>query len=947
MMKLQRKDLKRYLICFFVVACLYCSRGVKANCVPLRPPHRLTAERRLGDGVGIVVDTAFPRLSWMLDADSDLIRQSSYQIRASLDAKNATSGMSDGVLWDSGKIESNRTLDVLFRDGEGEPLASDALVFWIVRIWNEADCPSNWSSYSSFQIGRSNEDDWSHSTWISSDFNATGHGQSSNCSNSPFGPHQPNTLLRRTFVLERDVTILKRATIYVSGLGYVRLFLDGRNVPGNTFLDPGLTTVSERVLYATYDASTILQEESNGDEEAPIHTIGISLGNGWYVLLHMQHARSFTRTRPLFSPRRRFSPTNVSSSHHNAPSLRWNPRPLLFWGHLNIRDALPVGTRTVARLELVVEYSDGHRQVVGTQSDGLWRAGEGPWMFNCIYLGTRFDQRRANELEGWSGKPGTDFDDSNWTKAVKMSPDDRANIGTRLIPQMVPPIRAVETLEGSKSGHATDDHALTSDDQETVWDFGRNFAGTIQVTLKGPMKSGTRVLFRFGEILWPNGTLNPFTSVAGQIKSPNPASPCAPAVAEQQDVFISDDLSSEADEATFTPRFTWHGFRYVAISASSSYEISSIHGLVLRSDVDVVGSFEAPLPSSSLRDQDEDEDNDRVVADRMNKIFRMVQNTHASNMMSIQSDCPHRERFGYGGDALATAETSLYLFDMSQFYRKRVLDYVDAQRRDGGFTETAPFVGIADSGLGNASGPIGWASMPAVLQLWMYDYYGDVRTLQESLNATQRWIRFLEDASSLNVESGLSDWMSLEPSPAPLTGRMFAWMNFRSFSKINELLRNSKVAAAYAEKAQAAIDSLNEEFLDLTSGTYGTEYPFHGSQCAQSMPLYFDIVPDDARNAATERLLESLKESTPLHYEIPSRDSRDGVAYDTVGTGSGRTTSDGTAAMRAGMFAIKYLLMYLTDIGRADLALDMVAGTASFPSYGYMLQHGATTLWER
>ena len=126
---------------------------------------------------------------------------------------------------------------------------------------------------------------------------------------------------------------------------------------------------------------------------------------------------------------------------------------------------------------------------------------------------------------------------------------------------------------------------------------------------------------------------------------------------------------------------------------------------------------------------------------------------------------------------LASAETALLGFDMSNFYAKRARDVVDAQRPEGGITETAPFVGISDRGLGDESGPIGWDSVVLPLQLYLYDYYGDLRIVKDSYNASAAWMAFLEKAPMSAIQSGLSDWMPTEHSPPALTGVAFLWLN--------------------------------------------------------------------------------------------------------------------------------------------------------------------------
>jgi hypothetical protein len=108
-----------------------------------------------------------------------------------------------------------------------------------------------------------------------------------------------------------------------------------------------------------------------------------------------------------------------------------------------------------------------------------------------------------------------------------------------------------------------------------------------------------------------------------------------------------------------------------------------------------------------------------------NRIQEMVLWTELSNLFSVQSDCPHREKFGYGGDIVASSEMGMMNFDMARFYAKAVQDLADAARPNGGFTETAPFVGISDEGLGEGAGPVGWGTAQPLLLTQLRQYYGD------------------------------------------------------------------------------------------------------------------------------------------------------------------------------------------------------------------------------
>ena len=815
--------------CFILLATVVCGMAAK-------PPVGLRVERLINPAA---IREPKPRLSWELSSAGF---QSAYQIQAAASIGNLLEHKN--LTWDSGKVETNDTLNGAVYP---ESLVADQQVFWVVRVWytTTPGIPSPWSSTSFFRMGRTKESDWT-GTWITrqslknhsvkyQDTNQNYH----DCRNSAYGDH-PNTIFQRNFTTFSSKTV-RQATLYISGLGYYTLALDGKPFPGDTFLDPAFTSYNRRVMYATLDVTKKLTTEKKD------HVIRISLGNGWF-----------------------------------------NPLPLLMWGKTNIRSYLSVSNHTVVKMDLVIEYNDGTYQVIATSKEqlNLWRTTNGPWLKNDIYLGTKFDQQRSNDLQ--TGLPKT-----QWGAAILANEIIAQKIGHTL-PQLIPPIRSISRLVGRQV------NVLASG--ATVWDMGQNFAGTLNITFTGPLASGVEIEFKYGEILWPNGSVNVMTSVAGQIKHPGIGGPCAPDVAFQRDVYISDNIE-DGRTVSFVPRFTWHGFRYVEVSSSS---VRRIDGIVLRTDVETVSDFKVISSNNKSHIFD--------------NIWTIVKNTHDSNMMSIQSDCPHRERFGYGGDMLATAETSFHLYDMSQFYRKRVEDYSDAQRADGSFTETAPYVGLHVSGViaGDGSGPIGWDSVQPILQYWLYTYYGDKRTLETFYESTKRWISVLENVSIRRLETGLSDWMNVETTGnvRALTGHIFLWRNYDAWSKINDVLNHTAVAEIYRKKAKNVAESLNAKFL-ARDGTYkGGE--FNLTQCGQSMPLYFGLEPSYVPSKLIiSKMIESLMESSSHRPQ-----------------------------MRTGMFCIKPLLFSLSEkASRLDLAYEMLS-RSDFPSYGYMLANNATTIWE-
>jgi alpha-L-rhamnosidase len=556
----------------------------------------------------------------------------------------------------------------------------------------------------------------------------------------------------------------------------------------------------------------------------------------------------------------------------------WNLAPLRFWGSRDFRAALPTGV-PMARALLVIQYSDKTTQSITTSSE--WSVGGSEVLFNSIYLGTRIDRRL--EPVNWSS---TTFSQQWPPSIIASSPPPGV-----LRSERTPPVRKQSALNIT---------SLPAAPGELVLDAGKNFAGVCRICFSGGAPPGAAIHFRYGELLYANGSVNGMTSVAGQIKNGKGAN-CSPLTAFQEDHYV---MRGDIDGECFEPPFTWHGSRYIMVtgdnSAVSRLSVTSTQCFPLRSDVDVIGSFN----SSS---------------DLLNKIHAASVNTAESNMMSIQSDCPHRERLGYGGDALMSGESLLNTFDMSLFYEKRLNDYVDAQRNNGGFSETAPFVGISDAGLGDDSGPIGWQTFAPAVAMWLIKYFDNTPALERTYESLTEYVSFLDIVDESKIMNGLGDWMTLEPSALPLTGLGFQHISYLEYSNISAILGNVSQAQKYATSAANIAAKINSLFLDESTGRYAAANVFNSTQCGQSMPLFLQIVPPDSTEKVQQVLIDNLA-SHQGHLQV-------------------------------GSFGIKYLLMSLIDAGRPDLAYGIMNKT-DFPSFGYMLDErvnnltSATTIWE-
>ncbi|MFN7343666.1 MAG: glycoside hydrolase family 78, partial [bacterium] len=181
--------------------------------------------------------------------------------------------------------------------------------------------------------------------------------------------------------------------------------------------------------------------------------------------------------------------------------------------------------------------------------------------------------------------------------------------------------------------------------------------------------------------------------------------------------------------------------------------------------------------------------------DDLNRIQEITRRTFLSNIMTVQSDCPHRERFGYGGDIVATSEAFMMNFDMAGFYAKTVRDWGDAVRPDGRLTDTAPFVGIDYCG-------VGWAMVHPLLLEQLYRYYGDRALIEEQLPVAIRWIDVVaaQRQDGLIVK-GLGDHEALIParSPAHLTPKFID--SSRRIARLSRIIGKDEDAERFDQMA--------------------------------------------------------------------------------------------------------------------------------------------------
>jgi alpha-L-rhamnosidase len=345
-------------------------------------------------------------------------------------------------------------------------------------------------------------------------------------------------------------------------------------------------------------------------------------------------------------------------------------------------------------------------------------------------------------------------------------------------------------------------------------------------------------------------------------------------------------------EEVFTPEFTFSGFRYVEVTGfPGKPDLNSIEGLRMNSDLQETGSFEC---SNAM----------------FNQIQEMTKWTFLSNVFSVQSDCPAREKLGYGADIVTTAEAFSYNFDMSNFYRKLVQDFVNDVRPNGGMPEIAPNVGINDQGMGGDTGSPGWQlAFPFGMKV-LLDYYGDTRTVEKNYEILKKQIDFMHSATpGYIVKQCISDHESIDKKPIALSATAFYYHHVIILTEFAQLLSKKEDATKYQQLADDIKSSFVKTFLKPGTGIFDS-----GTQAAQLISLYYDLVPESEKDKAVDHLLSEIYNEHKGH-------------------------------LSTGIFATKFMFDFFRQQNRNDVSYS-VANQRSFPGWGNMLANGATTLYE-
>ncbi len=503
------------------------------------------------------------------------------------------------------------------------------------------------------------------------------------------------------------------------------------------------------------------------------------------------------------------------------------------------------------------EYADGTSSSMTT--DDAWKStADGPIVMNSIYDGETYDARK--ELKGWCTP---DYNDSSWTPVNLVPTGHEKLVATETVP-----VKRIQELQPKK--------IFRTPNGTLVADFGQNMVGWVRLKVSGP--AGTEVIVRHAEVLDKEGefyTLNLRTAKATM-------------------TYI---LKGEGEEV-YEPRFTFFGFRYIAVEGfPGELRPENVTGIVIHSDMKPTGKFECSDPL-------------------LNQLQHNIVWGQKGNFVDVPTDCPQRdERLGWTGDAQAFSRTAAFNMNVAAFFTKWLKDLAADQYPNG----MVPFV-VPDA-LGNAAGSTGWADAATIIPWDMYQVYGDRRILEVQYPSMKKWVDFMKSQSRDNLwNSGFhfGDWLFYRPdddnsgraavTDTYLIAQCFFAHSTQLLIKTAEVLGKTEDVATYSDLLKNVKDAFMREYV-TPSGRLVS-----GTQTAYVLALEFDMLPEELRKQAAQRLVENIK------------------SYDNH--------------LTTGFLGTPYLCHALTKWGYNDVAYTLLF-QKSYPSWLYPVTQGATTIWER
>lgn len=537
--------------------------------------------------------------------------------------------------------------------------------------------------------------------------------------------------------------------------------------------------------------------------------------------------------------------------------------------------------------ETRIEYEDGTFETV--LSDDKLKVAESPVRSSDLFAGELYDAQM--EQEGWNC---AGFDDGGWQNGILSGAYD-----DNLVVQYGEPVRPVKEVEAVGME--------VSPKGETIIDFGQNLAGVLRVKVDLP--AGTKLILDHFETKDSQG--NYFNNIAGADMTGH----------TQTDVYISNGKPAE-----YRPHFTYHGFRYVRVICDAPVKPEDFTAVVLSSDNEDLGTFE-----TSHAD--------------INRLYENTRWSQRSNMISIPTDCPQREKGGWTGDIQIYARTAMLNENTTPFLTRWLRNMTCNQQKNGAIPNVIPLTGIYDFFeklnrlVYHNHGPVGeagWGDAACIIPWSMYELTGNTRILKEQYGTMKRWCDYIINTAEKyrgkmklpreidrylwNTGHQYGEWLipsqvvdgidrsaSKRINSSVYCAPIFGWNSCRIMADAAALLGNTEDELYYRDIASRMKEAIQKGII----GEDGImPLDFMG---AYVLIIAFDLAPEEKKECVARHLIRKIEEN--------------GDCLDT------------------GFLTTPFLLDALCKIGRTDKAYRILLQTKC-PSWLYEVKQGATTIWE-
>ena len=352
---------------------------------------------------------------------------------------------------------------------------------------------------------------------------------------------------------------------------------------------------------------------------------------------------------------------------------------------------------------------------------------------------------------------------------------------------------------------------------------------------------------------------------------------------KEKDPFQTDILILSGGKDEFMAKFNYKGFRYVEVTSDKPIELNQNSLTAFFMHSDVPASGEI-----------------RTSSELVNKLWWATNNAYLSNLMGYPTDCPQREKNGWTGDGHFAIETALYNFDGITVYEKWLADHRDEQQPNGVLPDIIPTGGWGYD----------WTSTIAIIPWNLYMFYGDSKPLADCYENIKRYVNYVDRTSPNHLTSwGRGDWVPVKSrSNKEFTSSVYFYVDTKILATAAKLFNKQDDYTYYTALAEKIKEAVNNKYLNKETGIYAG-----GSQTELSVPLQWKIVPEDMIAKVAKNLAKKVEEAG-FHLDV-------------------------------GVLGAKAILNALSENGYPETAYK-VAAQDTYPSWGWWIVNGATTLLE-